>query len=110
MATTVWKGMLSFGLVTMPIRLYAAARSKHVALHQLHKECHTRIKQPLFCPHCNRFVNRTEIAKGYEYEKGQYILIEEDELKKIAPPSSRTMDILKFVPESAVDPIYFDSS
>jgi len=110
MPTAVWKGMLTFGLVAIPIRLYAAARTKHTALHQLHKECHTRVKQPLFCLHCNRNVNRSEIVKGYEYEKGQYVLIEEEDLKKITPASGKTMELVSFVNESNVDPIYFDSS
>jgi DNA end-binding protein Ku len=110
MATAIWKGSITFGLVSIPIRLYAAARPHRIALHQLHNKCHTRLKQPLFCPTCNRFVERSEVVKGFEYEKGQYVLIEPDEIKKITPPSGRTMDIMAFVDESTVDPIYFDSS
>ncbi len=110
MATTVWKGSITFGLVSIPIRLYAAARPRRIPLHQLHNKCHTRLKQPLFCPTCNRFVERSEVVKGFEYEKGQYVLIEPDEIKKITPASAQTMDILAFVDESQVDPIYFDSS
>jgi DNA end-binding protein Ku len=110
MATAIWKGSITFGLVSIPIRLYAAARSKRIALHQLHDKCHTRLKQPLFCPTCNRLVERSEIIKGYEYDKGQYVLVEPGEIKKITPASGQTMDILAFVDESQVDPIYFDSS
>ena len=110
MAASVWKGMISFGLVSIPIRLYAAARAKRINLHQIHKVCNTRIKQPPFCPHCNRIVDRSEIVKGYEYEKGQYVIIEPDEIKKITPASSKTMDILSFLDESELDPIYFESS
>lgn len=110
MASSVWKGILTFGLVSIPIRLYVAARSKRTYLHQLHKECHTRLKQPLFCPTCNRFVERNEVIKGYEYETGQYVLVEGDEIKKITPASGRTMEILAFVKSDQVDPIYFDSS
>ena len=110
MAASVWRGMITFGLVSVPVRLYVAARSKRIYLHQLHKDCHTRLKQPLFCPTCNRNVDRSEVIKGYEYEKGQYVLVEGDEIKKITPASSRTMDVLAFVDASQVDPIYFDSS
>lgn len=110
MAATVWKGSITFGLVSVPIRLYAAARSRRIALHQLHDQCHTRLKQPLFCPTCNRFVERSEVIKGFEYEKGQYVLVEPEEIKKITPASGQTMDILAFVDESQVDPLYFDSS
>ena len=110
MATTAWKGLLTFGLVSIPIRMYAAARSKRTQLHQLHNKCHTRLKQSLFCPTCNRIVDRSEVVKGYEYEKGQYAIVTDEELNKITPPSGKTMEILAFVQESQVDPIYFDSS
>lgn len=110
MATTVWKGHLAFGLISIPLRLYSAARSERIQLNQLHKECHSRVRQPLFCPTCNRMVERSEIIKGYEYEKEQYVLVEGEELQKIAPPSARTMEILEFVPQSSVDPLYFDTS
>jgi DNA end-binding protein Ku len=110
MPSAIWKGSITFGLVSIPIRLYAAARPKRLALHQLHSKCHTRLKQPLFCPSCNRIVERSEVVKGYEYEKGQYVLVEPEEIKKITPASGRTMDILAFVDESQVDPIYFNSS
>ena len=110
MAATVWKGMISFGLVSIPIRLYVAARAKRTYLHQIHNECNTRLKQPLFCPTCNRVVDRSEVIKGYEYETGQYVLVDADEIKKITPPSGKTMEIVTFLKENEVDPIYFDSS
>ena len=110
MAASVWKGMISFGLVSIPIRLYAAARTKRTNLHQIHKVCSTRLKQPLFCPTCNRMVERSEVIKGYEYETGQYVLIDGDEIKKITPPSGKTMEIITFLEQDSVDPIYFDSS
>jgi DNA end-binding protein Ku len=110
MATSAWRGSLSFGLLTIPIRLYPAARSQHIQLHQLHSTCHTRLKQPLYCPTHKRIVERSEVVRGYEYEKGRYVVIEPDELKKITPASGRTAEILGFVKESQVDPIYFDSS
>jgi DNA end-binding protein Ku len=110
MAASVWKGMISFGLVSIPIRLYAAARTKRTYLHQIHNECNTRLKQPLFCPTCNRMVDRSEVIKGYEYETGQYVLVDNEEIKKITPPSGKTMEIITFLKENEVDPIYFDSS
>lgn len=110
MATSVWKGALSFGLLTIPIRLYPAARSQHIQLHQLHSTCHTRLRQPLYCPKHERIVDRSEVVRAYEYEKGRYVVIEPEELKKITPPSGRTAEILGFVKESQVDPIYFESS
>ena len=110
MAAAAWKGMISFGLVTIPIRLYPAARPVRINLHQLHSVCKTRLRQPLFCPHCNRIVERSEVVKGYEQEDGSYVIVDPEEIKKIAPASSRAMDILSFVKASEVDPLFFDSS
>ncbi|MGA2419542.1 MAG: Ku protein [Candidatus Acidiferrum sp.] len=110
MASSVWKGAISFGLLTIPIRMYTAARSERVQLHQIHKKCHTRLRQPLFCPECNRIVDRSEVVKGYEYAEGKYVVVDDEEIKKITPKSSRTMEILAFVKESQIDPIYFDAS
>ena len=110
MAASVWKGSISFGLLSIPIRLFPAARPERLQLHQLHEECHTRLRQPLYCPKHERIVDRSEVVKGYEYEKGRYIIIETQELKKIAPPSSRMMEIQAFVKESQIDPIFFESS
>src|SRR3979411_1573951 len=97
MASSVWKGYLSFGLLSIPIRLFTAARGERISLNQLHEVCHSRIKMPLFCPTCNRQVERSEIVKGYEYEKDQNVLFDEKELKKIEPESARSMEILEFV-------------
>jgi DNA end-binding protein Ku len=110
MATTVWKGHLTFGLISIPVRMFAAARGERVSFNQLHKVCHSRIKQPTFCPVCNRNVERSEIVKGYEYEKDQYVLFNEDELDRIEPPSARVMEILEFVKLDEMDPLYFDAS
>ena len=110
MATTVWKGHLTFGLISMPVRMSAAARGERISFNQLHNVCHSRLKQPLFCPVCNRNVERSEIVKGYEYEKDQYVLFSEEELDKIEPASAKVMEILEFVKLKEMDPLYFDSS
>jgi DNA end-binding protein Ku len=110
MAASSWKGFLSFGLISIPIRLSPAARTERISFNQLHKVCHTRLKQPLFCPTCNRMVERNEVEKGYEYEKDQYLLFSEEELEKIEPESARTMEILEFVKVNEIDPLYFDAS
>ena len=110
MATSVWKGYLTFGLISIPIRLFSAARGERVSLNQLHSVCHSRIKMPLFCPVCDRKVERNEIVKGYEYEKDQYVLFDEKELDKIEPESARSMEILEFVRLEEIDPLYYESS
>jgi DNA end-binding protein Ku len=110
MAASSWKGFLAFGLISIPVRLSPAARTERISFNQLHKVCHTRLKQPLFCPTCNRMVERNEIEKGYEYEKDQYLLFTEEELEAVEPESARTMEILEFVKLNEIDPIYFDAS
>lgn len=110
MPSSAWKGFIAFGLVSIPIRLYAAARAKRIELHQLHSVCKTRLKQPLFCPTCNRIVTRDEVVKGYEYEDGKYVLLDPEEVKQIAPRSARSMEILAFVKGSQIDPLFFHSS
>jgi DNA end-binding protein Ku len=110
MATSVWSGYLTFGLISVPLKLFSAARSEGLHFHQLHNECHSRLKQQLYCPTHERTVERSEIVKGYEYEKGQFVLVNDEELKKNAPASSRSMEILEFVDLAEVDPLYFDAS
>jgi len=110
MAASVWKGSISLSLVTIPVRLYVAARSVRTNLHQVHKVCNTRVRQPLFCPTCNRFVDRKEIVKGYEAEDGQYVLVDENEIKKLAAASSRNLEVVAFTHLKEIDPILFDAS
>ena len=110
MPASVWRGSIVLSLLSIPVQLYAAARSERTYLHQIHKECNSRVRQPLFCPTCNRFVERSEIVKGYEFDEGQYVLMEDKEIKKLAAGSSRTLEILAFTKLSEIDPIFFDSS
>src|SRR5262249_26536156 len=110
MAAAAWTGSISFGLLTIPIRMYPAARAERINLHKIHSVCHTRLRQPLYCPKEKRLVDRSEVVRGYEREKGRYVLITDEEIEKITPPSSKNMEIQAFVKASQVDPIYFDSS
>jgi DNA end-binding protein Ku len=110
MAASVWSGYLTFGLISMPVRLFSAARSTHVQFHMLHRDDHARIKQQLYCSQDERVVSRDEIVKGYEYEKGEYVVIEPADIKKIEPKTTKAMEILEFVKSSEIDPVYFESS
>lgn len=110
MASSTWKGFISFGLVSIPVNLTPAARTERISFNQLHKECHTRLKQPLFCPTCDRMVDRSEVEKGYEYDKDQYVMFTREELEEVEPDSARVMDILEFVKLDEIDPVYFDAS
>jgi len=110
MASTIWKGYISFGLITIPIRLYAAARGERVSFNQIHSPCGSRIKQQTFCPVCDRVVERSELVKGYELTKNRYVIVNDDEIKEVAPPSSDSMEIMEFVKAETIDPIYYDAS
>lgn len=110
MASTVWKGYITFGLITIPVRLYAAARTERVGFNQIHEPCGSRIKQQTFCPRCDRIVERSELVKGYEVEKDRYVIVNDEEIKGIAPASSDNMEIVEFVKAEGIDPIYFDAS
>ncbi|PYV87972.1 MAG: Ku protein [Acidobacteria bacterium] len=110
MASSVWSGYLTFGLISMPVRLFSGARSSSISFHMLHRDDLTRIKQQLYCPTDNRVVERSEIVKGYEYRKDEYVVVEPEEIKKIEPRTAKTMEILEFVKSSEVDPIFFESS
>ena len=110
MASSVWKGHLTFGLVSFPIRLFSAARSETVSFNLLHKDDHSRIKQVIFCQQEDKPVPRSELVKGYEYEKDHYVVVDEEDIKKVAPKTARVMEILEFVKADQVDPIYLESS
>lgn len=110
MAATVWKGYISFGLVSFPVRLFAAARAETVHFHMLHKKDQSRVKEVWYCAEEDKPIDRAEIQKGYEVGKGEYVIVEDEELKKIAPSTATTMDILQFVDSAEVDPLYFEKS
>src|SRR3954466_8818101 len=110
MASSVWKGHLTFGLVSFPVRLFSAARSETISFNLLHKEDHSRIKQVTFCQAEDKPVPRSDLVKGYEYEKDHYVVIDEEDIKKVAPKTARVMEILEFVKAEQVDPIYLESS
>src|SRR5437868_1656465 len=110
MAASVWTGYLTFGLISMPVRLFSGARSNHVSFHMLHRDDHVRVKQQLVCPEEDKVIGRDEIVKGYEFRKGEYVIIEPEELKRIEPKTAKAMEILEFVKASEIDPIYFESS
>jgi len=110
MPATVWKGYISFGLVSFPIRLLAAARAERVSFHMLHKKDLSRVKEVWYCAEENKPIERSEIVKGFEHGKNEYVVLDDEDLKKVAPPTASTMEILQFVRADEVDPIYFESS
>lgn len=110
MASTVWKGYLTFGLLSLPVKLYSAARGETVSFNQLHKADNSRVKQVLYCQLEDKPIPRSEIVKGYEYEKDKYVVVEDEEIKKVAPKTAKTMEVLEFVKSADVDPVFFETS
>jgi DNA end-binding protein Ku len=104
-------GTISFGLVTIPVKLYSTGESSvGIQLNMLHKKCGSRLKQQYICPTDNEVVGREDMVKGYEYAKGQYVLFTEEELKALTPEATNSIEIAEFVPLEQVDPIYFEKS
>lgn len=110
MAASTWKGFITFGLISVPIRLFAAARYSHIRFHEIHRKCGNRVHQQLYCPYDEEVVPRDEIVMGYETDDGKMIIIDPQELKALAPQSSTEMEISQFVKIDEVDPIYFETS
>src|ERR1700686_1757920 len=110
MAASVWSGHLTFGLISMPVRLFSGARSSGISFNMLHRTDHQRVKQQLYCPLDNQVIDRADTVKGYECRKGEYIIIEPEEIKKIEPKTAKTRKILELVKAGEVDPVYFESS
>jgi DNA end-binding protein Ku len=94
----------------MPVRLFSGARGESISFHMLHREDLSRVKQQLICSADNQVLDRRDIVKGYEYRKGEYVVIEPEEIKKIEPKTAKAMEIIQFVKASEIDPLYFESS
>ena len=105
---TIWNGSLSFGLVTIPVGLAVAQQRHDVAFRSLHRECGTPIKQKRWCPVHEREVEADDLVKGWEFTKGQYVVVEEADLEAVELRRSRSIELLRFVPLAEVDPLYFD--
>ena len=101
---------ISFGLVSIPIRLYPAAVSRHVSFHLLHAKCGTRIKNQAWCPHCEEVVARDQLVKGFEIERDRHVKLTAEELEALEAEASREIDIAEFVPLESVDPVYLDEA
>jgi len=107
---SIGSGTLSFGLVSIPVKMYSAASSMGLSFNLLHEKCGGRIKQQQICPACNEVLERTSLVKGYEFAKDQYVRFTEEELKQLETEATRTIDITEFVPLEEVDPIYFEKT
>lgn len=106
----IWKGSISFGLVNIPIKLYTATESREVAFHNLHTECHTPLKQKRWCPTCQKEVPWQEVEKGYKITKDKWVIFSKEELEKLRPVTTKTIEIKQFVDVTQIDPIYYEKA
>lgn len=107
---SLWNGSISFGLVNIPVKMFAATKTKTIRFRSLHKKCHTPIRYQRFCPRCEEQVESEDIVKGYEYEKGQFVIIGQEELERLPVAQTKSIEILDFVSLAEIDPVYFDRS
>jgi DNA end-binding protein Ku len=108
-ARPTWKGYLKVSLVNIPVRVFPATDSAAtISFNQLHAECQTRIQQKKWCPHCEREVPNSELVKGYEFEKGRFVVLTEEDIAKVRPESTRVINLVQFTEAESLDPIYFE--
>jgi DNA end-binding protein Ku len=104
-----WKGFLKVSLVNIPVKVFPATESAaSISFNQLHGECRTRIQQKRWCPHCEREVPNSELVKGYEFEKGRYVVVEDEDIQKVRVESTRVINLVQFADDTEIDPIYVD--
>ena len=109
MASTIWKGHITFGLISLPVKLLAAARPETISFNQLTKTTHSRVKQVLHSAIDDKPVSRSELVKGFEYEKDRYVVIDEEDIKRVQPKTAKVMEILEFVKATEIDSVYLES-
>jgi DNA end-binding protein Ku len=108
-ARPTWKGYLKISLVNIPVKVFPATdAAATLSFNQLHAECQTRIQQKRWCPHCQREVPNTDIVKGYEFEKGRYVVVDETDIEKVRVESTRVINLETFTDDTAIDPIYLE--
>jgi len=110
MARPISRGVLSFGLVSIPVELYSAIEDHNIRFHLLHKKCGSRVRNQLFCPACKVVIERDETVRGYEVAKGQYVRVEDAELESLEAEANSSIEMREFIPIEKVDPIYFEST
>ncbi len=110
MPRSIWNGMISFGMVSIPVKMFSATESKDISFNQVHDKCETRIRYQKYCPHCDRTVEQDELERGYEFAKGQYVILDDEDFEQLPLASKHTIEISAFVKLDQIDPIYFEKS
>ena len=107
-ARSIWRGVISFGMVSIPVKLYPATASKDVSFHLLHDKCNSRLRMLRWCPVCEREVKPDEIVRGFEYGKDRYVRMSKEDFDKLPVPTKHTVDLRAFVHAEQIDPIFYD--
>ena len=110
MPRSIWNGLISFGMVSIPVKLFTATESRDISFHLLHRECNSRLKQLRWCPVCDREVEWGETVRGYEYAKEQHVIMSDEDFDKLPLPSKRTIELAAFVKAEEIDPVYYEKS
>jgi DNA end-binding protein Ku len=110
MARAIWSGSISFGMVTIPVKLFGATESKDISFHLLHATDGARLQQKRWCPVDEAEVPWSETVRGYEYGKGQYVTLTEEDFERLPLPSKHTIDLTAFVEEREIDPVFYERS
>ena len=110
MPRSIWNGVISFGMVSIPVKLFTGTESKDISFHMLHKDDNTRIKMVRWCPEDDRAVEMGEIVRGYEYARDQYIILTEEDFDKLPLPSKHTIELAAFVEAEEIDPVYYEKT
>ncbi len=110
MPRSIWSGVISFGMVSIPVNLYTATQDEDISFHLLHEECGTRVKQVRWCPYHERAVDWEETARGFEYAKNEYVVLTDEDFEKLPLPSKHTVELTAFVDADEIDPIYYEKS
>lgn len=110
-ARPTWKGYLKVSLVTIPVRVYPATESSAtISFNQLHADCQTKLQQKKWCSKCEREITSAEVVKGYEFEKGRWVVMDEEDLAKVRTESTKVINLLQFTEADAIDPMYVDKA
>ena len=110
MARAIWRGAISFGMVAIPMKLYIATESKDLSFVTLHSTCHTRLRQKRWCPYHETEVEQAEVARGYEFAKDEYRVLEEEDFEDLPLKSMHTIEIVRFVGMDSIDPVHYERS
>ena len=110
MARAIWSGSISFGMVSIPVKLFGATESKDISFNLLHATCGTRLQQRRWCPTDEVDVPWNETARGYEYAKGQYVMLTDEDFERLPLPSKHTIELTSFVEEKEIDPVFYERS